>query len=186
VLRLDLGDRRRVALASAITVIALPSLWLMSRNEESGAPNVATAGVVVAPADDSPDESVAAVTTTAPVPDAQRGHAMGDPGAAFLDGPPADPSDGVVAIAVPQDAAGRYMSGTATYRSSVPGTGTCLIGTTAPAKEVTVTNLDNGRSITCRTSVAALNSPDDVVLHTDAFRLIADLTDAPVPVELSW
>ena len=185
-LRLDLADRRRVALASAITVIALPSLWLMSRNEESGAPNVATAGIVVAPADETPDGSIAPTTTTVPAADPERGDPMGEPGAAFLDGPPADPADGVVAIAVPQEAAGRYMAGTATYRSSVPGTDTCLIGTTAPAKEVTVTNLDNGRSITCRTTVAALSRPDDVILHTDAFRQIADLTDAPVPVELSW
>jgi hypothetical protein len=49
---------------------------------------------------------------------------------------------------------------------------------------VTVTNLDNGRSITCVTSIAPFNQTADLVMHTEAFSLLADLTEAPITVEL--
>jgi hypothetical protein len=50
---------------------------------------------------------------------------------------------------------------------------------------VSVTNLDNGRSITCVTSIAPFSQIADIVLHTDTFSLLADLTEAPITVELT-
>ena len=86
--KFDLTDQRRLAVAAAITVIALPSLWLTSRNEEAGAPNVATAGVAISP-------ETGSVSTVG----SGLGDPMGSPGAAYLDGPPAGTSPGVIDIA---------------------------------------------------------------------------------------
>ena len=44
-------------------------------------------------------------------------------------------------------------------------------------------NLANNRSVTC-TTVLAPGGTGDVVLHTSAFASIADLTDAPISVEI--
>jgi hypothetical protein len=50
--------------------------------------------------------------------------------------------------------------------------------------DVTIVNLANNRSVSC-TSVIAPGTPgDQVVIHTDAFGAIADLTDAPISVEI--
>ena len=173
--KFDLTDQRRLAVAAAITVIALPSLWLMSRSEEAGAPNVATAGVAIAPESGSP-------TTAGP----GAVDPMGSPGAAYLDGPPAATSPGVIVIAVPSDGPGRSVTGTATYRSTLPSESVCQVKDAPFGSRVTLTNLNNSRSMTCIASVSPAGILDSVVVHVDAFLSIADLADAPVPVEISW
>ena len=50
--------------------------------------------------------------------------------------------------------------------------------------EVTVVNLDNNRSVRCITALAGAGDIDQLVLHTSAFSEIADVTDAPIPVEI--
>jgi len=47
-MHVDYPERRRLLFAAILTLVALPALWLMSRDEGSGAPNVATAGIAVA------------------------------------------------------------------------------------------------------------------------------------------
>jgi hypothetical protein len=175
VFKFDLTDQRRLAVAAAITVIALPSLWLMSRNDETGAPNVATAGVAISP------ESGSATTVGQGA-----GDPMGSPGAAYLDGPPAATSPGVINIASPSDDPGTSVSGTASYRSSLHSKGVCQVNDAPFGVRVTVTNLDNSRSVSCTASISAVGILDSVVMHPDAFLKIADLADAPVPVEISW
>ena len=173
--KFDLTDQRRLAVAAAITVIALPSLWLTSRNEEAGAPNVATAGVIISP------DSGTSVSGAPGVADP-----MGSPGAAYLDGPPAATSPGVINIAIPSEAPGTSVSGTASYRSSLFSDGVCQVKDAPFGARVTVTNLDNSRSVRCTASVSPAGLLDSVVMHTDAFLVIADLADAPVPVEITW
>jgi hypothetical protein len=51
---------------------------------------------------------------------------------------------------------------------------------------VTVTNLDNNRSIDCINRIGGTRPEETVVLHADAFLEIGDLTDAPVPVQVTW
>ena len=176
VFKFDLTDQRRLAVAAAITVIALPSLWLTSRNEEAGAPNVATAGVVLSPESGSPVNGAPGIADP-----------MGSPGAAYLDGPPAATSPGVVNIAIPSEASGTSVSGTASYRrNSVFSDGVCQVKDAPFGTTVTVTNLDNSRSVSCTAMVPAGGILDSVLMHPDAFLAIADLADAPVPVEISW
>ena len=62
----------------------------------------------------------------------------------------------------------------------------CYVRAANYGQEVEVRNLDNGRSVTCIAKVTPLGGDADIVLHADAFVRLADLTDAPVPVEISW
>ena len=63
----------------------------------------------------------------------------------------------------------------------------CAAWFLAVGTKVTVTNLDNGHTVTCviadRTGV-----PDDqvIVLDTAVFAQLADLVEAPIPVTISW
>jgi hypothetical protein len=52
--------------------------------------------------------------------------------------------------------------------------------------EATVVNLDNSQSLKCEVVAIGAAHPADVMLHPDAFAQIADITEAPVPVEISW
>lgn len=173
--KFDLTDQRRLAVAAAITVIALPSLWLTSRNDEAGAPNVATAGVAISPDEESHNGGTPGVLDP-----------MGSPGAAYLDGAPAATSPGTIQIAIPIEPPGTSVSGTASYRSSLLSDAVCQVKDAPFGARVTVTNLDNSRSVRCTASVSPAGLLDSVVMHTDAFLVIADLADAPVPVEINW
>ena len=52
---------------------------------------------------------------------------------------------------------------------------------------ITVRNLNNGRKVVCTNLNAVYVPPGfDIVLSLGAFTDIADLIDAPLPVELSW
>jgi hypothetical protein len=62
----------------------------------------------------------------------------------------------------------------------------CQVKDAPFGSKVTVTNLDNSRSTTCTASISPAGILDSVVMHTDAFLVIADLVDAPVPVVISW
>jgi hypothetical protein len=183
-----LSDRRRLVVAVAITVIALPSLWLMSRSGSSGAPNLATAGVAIAPdgagsvADESP------VTSQPPSPAASPPTTdvdpMGSIPAAVVQSPPA--TAGSVAIAVPGGTDATFAVGDASYRSSIRDASTCIVRDAPFGTTVTVTNRNNNRSIVCRASVPAAGTDEAVVLATSRFNEIADLTDAPIPVDIDW
>jgi hypothetical protein len=181
VLRLEHADWRRMVMASAITLVALPSLWLMNRNDDSGAPNLAAAGV-----------AVGADHATAGSPDVTPPPAIGSSSGAFMESPSdvlaTDIPDGDdrIAIAVPAPKPGTSSFGRATFRSTFPDPATCIVKGAPYAATVTITNLDNGRTTSCTASVSPVGSPDAVVLHTAAFVQIADLTDSPVPVELNW
>ncbi len=174
VLKFEPADRRRILMATAVTVIALPSLWLLSRNDPTGAPNVATLGVDVGGAAE-------AATTTEARPDP-----MGAPGAAYLDGPTAGRGTGPIEIAIAGEPAGERRQGRASFRSTVPAASICTSNALPSGVTVTVTNLDNGRSVACRVQLAPSSTGDLVTLHPDAFLQIAVPTDAPAHVEISW
>ena len=160
-------DRRRILLASALTIVALPALWYANR-PDSGAPSVAVAGLAVNPTGD---------TETAPVAD-------GPPDApVFFDGPSSQVGAGLAEIAVPAAPTAERTTGRANFRSDVP-VGICRSTAIGNGQSITVVNLDNNRSITCTTVLAPANAGDELVMHPDLFSRIADLTDAPIPVEI--
>ena len=49
---------------------------------------------------------------------------------------------------------------------------------------IIVVNLDNNRSVRCTTVLSPGAVTGDLIMHTSSFASIADLTDAPISVEI--
>lgn len=174
-MHVDYPERRRLLLATLVTLVALPALWLMSRDNNSGAPNVATAGVVV-------ENGIAVDATDETDPaNPEAAAALGEHDPVFLDGPAAQPG-GRAPIAVPAPPREEVGHASATYRSTV-GRRACIVPFVPTGTQLIIVNLDNNRSTTCVAIYSPASEVDDVVLHTDTFLKLADLTDAPIPVE---
>lgn len=199
-------DRRRFFLATTLTLLALPALWWINQSENSAAPNVAVAGVGVgvdvgadhgaatdpAPAAeiteatglaDATPTTVAATPAPVAVPTTAPAEIEGRSAPVYLDGPRATIGASRPEIAVPASPEIARITTTATFRSSVPN-GTCRIPGLLNGRTVTIVNLDTGRSITCVTAVAPGELADQIILSTALFAELADLTDAPIPVEI--
>lgn len=166
-------DRRRFIAATVLTLLALPALWWANTSDNSLAPNLAVAGIDPAADSGGPvDNAVVAVTVDderiAPV---------------FLEGPSSAAGAGQSAIAIPSRPLVEGITAKATFRSNLAD-GTCIVGVLPGGTRITVVNLDNNRSMTCTTVLAPGNQSDVIVIRTSAFGTIADLTDAPISVEI--
>jgi hypothetical protein len=168
---LDPADRRRLLLAAVVSLVALPALLIAGREDGSAGPNVATAGVEI----DGGGRATDAPVTTLESPADQE-----DP--VYLDGPASDLAPVIAEIAVPASRDSVVLR-TATY-SSAMWPGGCRAKGVGGGARVTVVNLDNNRTITCIAEFAPADQQADLILHTSQFRQLADLTDAPIPVEL--
>jgi hypothetical protein len=180
-LRLDDRDRGRILLATVITLIALPTIWLVNRAEDgpgSSRPNVAAAGLAPGEA----DATVAAASPAASPTGAERRFDLMGDGAVYLDTrqaasvPPPE-----VAIGTSPDT--RIGVGKATYRRDVRW-GRCLYNGVQSGRTITVVNVANGRSVDCTAEYLSGGESGMVVLPTGAFQEIADLVAAPVHVEI--
>ncbi len=169
-------ERRRIFLATTLTVLALPALWWANQSEGSSAPNVATVGVEMG-ADGNPASSTANSTAPSILPDP-----LGESEPVFLDGPAGDAGFGAAEVAVP--AQQELLTATATFSSTIPSKTLCMVAGIPHGSTITVVNLDNGLSTTCVTVLAPSGATADLVLHTNVFSELADLTDAPIPVEI--
>lgn len=178
----DYAQRRRVALAVAITAIAAPAAFLFDRGGDEPEQVVTTVvGSVVS--GDPTEPAVAPQRVESP----QGTDPMGTAPAAFLESTGTVAPEDPATIAIPRlpDA----VEGRATFSRSIRKITSCQVAATVGAPfggSVTVTNLDNSRSVQCINDVGGEAPDHEVVLHADAFGQIADLTDAPVPVALTW
>jgi hypothetical protein len=167
-------DRRRVALASVFTLVALPALWVFNRSDpsRSAAPNAAVIG---AP---SGGGAVAPPSTEAYVPEVP----------VFLGNSPAPAEPAVVNIAVPALPEGNILETRASYRRYPDATNSPCTTTLVPYNTLlTVVNINNGQAIQClNTFGTALPVGVEIVIHTDQFMKISDLADAPTPVRITW
>lgn len=161
---LTFAERRRLVLAIGLTLVALVIPVLSGGDDDS-----ADGGVVPTTATSTDD--------TAPA----------DP--AFLPTVESTVASDVITINVPPRPEGSVIEGEASYIRwpQTMGLRPCatphaLIGTI-----VTVTNLNNGRSIKCNNvSIEALRDGSVIIVHTDVFLEIADLIDAPIPVSIEF
>jgi hypothetical protein len=168
--RLRRADRRRLAFASVLTVIALPAVWLANRDDDRRGqtrPNVAAVGLDAAGGggdQGGPTTSVDPMGTMDPL----------------FAGEPTEQPAGPVSAAV--GSAESVIVGTplATYSRSVIGDA-CRYNGVAAGTAVTVLNPANGRTIDC---VTAPSDEDELTLHPDRFAQIADVTAGPVRVEV--
>lgn len=171
-MRLDDRDRRRLVWASALTVAALPAVWLVNRDETTTRPSVAAVGL-------APGE-VAASTTTETI-DPMGPVSPGFLGAAATPRPAAQPPAPVVGTG----AGVTLATGTAIFRRSVTDSRTCLFSGVPSGSYVTVVNVANNRSTDCWTALRAPDQPQgELVMSAGAFASIADPTTAPIHVEI--
>ena len=182
----DYAQRRRVALALAITVIAAPAAFLLNRSNGDDEP--ATAG----------DARNRWSARSRPAGGTRRPRARRSPShlttpTRSARRPPATSSGTTVpgdVVAGPDRRAAPARVGQGTrhvqqrdrldpavprQRREVPFNAT-----------ITVTNLDNSRSVQCVSSIGGAQPETTIVLATATFAQIADLTDAPVPVQITW
>jgi hypothetical protein len=177
----DFAQRRRVAIALAITVIAAPAAFLLNRGDDSAtSPAITVVGTIAgtgvqagAPAD--PGEAANSPSAT---------DSMGTTPVGFLDGTvPARDSDPAT-IAIPR--VPQAINGTGTFRRDLVDVSRCIARGAPFSSQITITNRDNSRSVQCINNIGGVEPEDDVVLHADAFVQIADLTDAPIAVQITW
>lgn len=177
----DYAHRRRIAVAAAITVIGVPAVLLLDRGGDATSGSVVNSvsvNSVVTEADPPAEPAPSQPSVTDP---------MGTSPAGFLDGTVVPLVDDPATIAIPRlpDA----VDGDATFSRSIPQPMSCQVAADVGAPfgaAVTVTNVDNSRSVQCINNVGGSDPSASVVLHVDAFLEIGDLTDAPVPVQLTW
>ena len=160
---LSIYERRRAMVLAIVTVAVLGVGW----GNRS---------------DDSPTPVADSTTTTeAPLTD----ESIPDP--VILGGPaPLEPS-GSAAIAYPA-VNPNEQTGLATFSNLGYTQSPVCYSTVVPAgASVTVTNVNNGRTVKC-TSVYSLLVPSGmaIMLHSSVFTKIANLIDAPIPVKISW
>lgn len=178
----DFAQRRRVALAVAITVILVPAAFLLNRDTADPAiePAATVVGEVLIPGAD-PEPS--GESTERP----QATDVMGTSPIGYLDGTVPSNTDDPATIAIPRPTTS--LTGSATFNRTIQSSTACQIKdlTTVPFNSsITITNLDNSQSVQCVVSVTGTEPGADVVLNTDAFLQIGDLTDAPLAVEITW
>jgi hypothetical protein len=174
----DHAQRRRVAFAVAITVIAVPAAFLLNRGDDEPATEGAPPTLVgtLAPSDvDSADVSVTQPDITS---------ALGTAAVGYLAGSTVPEDRSPAQIAVPR--LPESVKGVATFSSLIQSTLECHAKGVPFNATLTVTNLDNSRSVQCVASIGGPQPETDVVLASATFAQIADLTDAPVPVQITW
>ena len=183
---LDNTDRRRFLLAALVSLLALPAVWWVNRDDPSSGPNTASVGVEVGgtldgePVD-QPDD-VVTIESTSGESNLPSEPTVIDQTPIFLDGP-ASAVGGVSQIAVPNADLLETIITRATY-GNISGTGRCLARNITTGQEITVINLDNNRTIVCRVTLAPETQAADLILQTSQFETLADLTDAPIPVQI--
>jgi hypothetical protein len=178
---LDVGDRRRIVLASALTLVALPFLYTAKRDSRETAPAVAALAPGAGDAS-AALSSAGSSTTVAAAADAP-------PSVAASSGPANIAAVQPVTIGVAAPPGPQTSDGLASYKrwgATAGGQGACATRLAPIGTRVVVTNTDNGHRVACR--VASNDAPDgvSVVIDTELFLDLADLVAAPIPVSLSW
>jgi hypothetical protein len=170
---MNVFDRRRFAVACVLTLVALPALWLASRNSASSV---------------SPSSGGSGVSTTVA--------ATAPPTTAYQPQPPlfvggdAEPQlPPVINVAVPPAPGPNEQLALASYHRYLGVVGTTCSAPMAPdGVTLTITNVNNGLQVTCTNSPASVVVPGgaDLVIDTALFVRFADLNDAPITVRVSW
>ena len=159
---LSVYERRRAMVLAIISVVVLGFAW----GNRGG--------------DDATSAEVVVTTTTALVDES-----IPDP--VILGGPTPLAPSGSAAIAYPA-VNPNERTGVATFSNlGYTQTAVCYSTVVPAGATVTVTNVNNGRTVKC-TSVYSLLVPSgvDIMLHSSVFTKIANLIDAPIPVKISW
>ena len=161
---LSVYERRRIIVLGVVTILAVTALRSLGGN-------------------DSTDTAATATTTTSTI--VLTDESVPDP--VILGGPAPLAPSGSAAIAYPSST-GNELNGLATFSNlGYTQTPVCYSTQVPAGAIVTVTNVNNGRTVKC-TSVYSLLVPPGmtIMLHNSVFTDIANLNDAPLPVKITW
>jgi hypothetical protein len=161
-----------LVLASVITLVALPAIWLANRDDEGSStrPNVAAVGIAPGHADGVADAAAAF-------------DPMGTTGAAYLDSVASDTA-ATVAIAIGTTADDVIAVARASYRRTAVVFDTCQFNGISGGEQVTVVNVANGRSTECTIVHRDGLAEGELLLSQGRFQRIAELTSAPIHVQI--
>lgn len=161
-------DKNRMTVAVIATAVLIPLLFMAG-----GRSSNTTA------------ETIEATTTTYDLGLSSDGTADAP---ANLDGPVSQDPNGSGEIAYPADNDGQMARVTASYKRFPMSAKTGCSTTAAPlGTTVTVLNLNNGHKTTClNINIGPTTGTFGIIMNTAVFEEIAELVDAPLPVELTW
>ena len=156
-------ERRRLLIAAAVTVVAIPVLMISGGSDSSS--------------DESSTPTTVVVENSEPA----------DP--AFLPVEDSTPAPEIITVNVPAPPSGTVIKGIASFIRwpETLGLRPCATPNALIGSIITVTNLNNGRSIECN-NVSIQQLPGDavIIIHTEVFLELADLVDAPIPVQIAF
>ena len=172
-------ERRRIAVLAVVSTFIL--MLVLAVNGSSSKSSNGDADVTT---------TLESTTTSTPLQNADAVGPLADDSSKpiNLDGPLAQQPNGSAPIAYPGPGDMNRVNAKASYvRFPDYNSAICYASVAPLGAELTIVNLNNGRSITC-TNVFAVMLPSgaDVVIHTPLFLQIANLVDAPLPVTVSW
>ncbi len=178
---MNVYERRRVAVLAVVTTLAV--LLVTAFNGTSKSSNPSTDAVMQT-------TTIEPTTTSTPLQNADAVGPLADDSSKpiNLDGPLAQQPNGSAPIAYPGPGEMNRVNAKASYvRFPDYNSAICYASVAPLGAELTIVNLNNGRSINC-TNVFAVMLPAgaDVVIHTPLYLQIANLVDAPLPVTVSW
>ncbi len=162
-------DRNRLTVAIVATIILLSTAFMASGRS----------------ADDATATTVKSTTTTLDLGLATDADADAP---ANLDGPVSADPNGQGQIAYPADNNGQLIRGIASFKRFPESVRTgCSTNRIPLGAIITVRNLNNGHKSTCTNiNIGGVSTSFDIILNAPVFEAIAELADAPIPVELTW
>lgn len=173
---MNTSDRRRVVFATVFTVVALPALWVSGRDQAqtTTAPSAGAVGLETRTAGEAHPTTI--TTTYRPASPVFLGNAEGATAA--------DPPE--IAIEQGTDPVGNFADVKASFRR-YQSSDSCTTPYAGGGVRITVTNTDNGQSLTCRNVLGPAVPPGDgILVHTELLATITNLADAPISVRISW
>ncbi|MEY4228401.1 MAG: hypothetical protein RLZ84_993 [Actinomycetota bacterium] len=156
-------DRNRLTFVGVITALVLPLMWMAQGRSDTAATTT----------------TIDATTTTI---------AVGIGADATADAPANLEGPQSVGVAYPADESASSAKGDATFKRFPDSAQTGCATNAAPLGAViTVRNVNNGLKTECTNiNIGYLPGGSDIVLNMAVFEKIAELIDAPLPVEMTW
>ena len=156
--------------ASVVTVVAIPALWIMNGDSAKSSSTAAGSTVATAP------------PTTKYKPETP----------VFAGGNDQDPTQGgVININVaPAPSANTFRGRASFYRYPDTLTRPCTAPSVPDGALITIINVDNGQSTTCTNILTITAKVEamrvDIIVHTAVFSEIGDIADSPIDVRVTW
>lgn len=171
-------ERRRIMLVFVVTMVIIPLAWWTQHSPKTEHPKEETSvGEVsqnLTPGFLSGSKQTVPLTTVA-INQASAEDALIRTGMATYK------NFGIRPVKIP---------GSTTTSTIVPTTvlpkDVCILNFLPEGTKVTIENSDNGRSVACHVRWQTIPSGMLVVLNAPLFQKISELTQAPIPVRISW